>query len=176
MPDLILDSDTELPSQTSPIEVLIDCQDTAWRSFLSDHQDSFTTIVEQTIRHVRPQHKAFDVSIALVNDQIMQDLNNTYRQKDTPTNVLSFPQIEYFSDVLTMPEPIMLGDIVLSWETLTQEAQDQEKDLSHHVLHMLVHGTLHLLGYDHQNDVEAEEMESLEIAILKSFNIENPYG
>jgi probable rRNA maturation factor len=115
-----------------------------------------------------------EVSVNLSDDKGVQELNRDYRGKDKPTNVLSFEQ--YDPDMPSLPgEAIMLGDIVLAYETIEREAKEQEKSFADHFTHLLVHGTLHLLGYDHIDDEEAEEMEALEIKILAGFHIENPY-
>ena len=106
-----------------------------------------------------------ELSIALSNDALIQDLNKQYRGKDKPTNVLSFPQDDDFS----------LGDIVLALETIQKEAEEQDKSFDDHFVHLVVHGTLHLLGHDHEEDDEAEEMEALEVKILNDMGIENPY-
>lgn len=106
-----------------------------------------------------------ELSIVLVDDAFIQNLNKKYRNKDKPTNVLSFPQDDDFS----------LGDIVLALETIERESKEQNKLFEHHLSHLVVHGTLHLLGYDHETDEEAEEMETLEVKILSELAIENPY-
>ena len=105
-----------------------------------------------------------EASVVLGNDDFVQGLNRDYRSKDKPTNVLSFPQ--------DLP---MLGDIVFAYETVQREATEQEKSFDDHLLHLTVHGTLHLLGYDHIDDGEAEEMEALEINILEAMGVKNPY-
>lgn len=105
-----------------------------------------------------------ELSVVLTNDEEIQELNKNFRNKDKPTNVLSFPG-----------EEDILGDIILSRETLEREALEQKKSFENHVTHMIIHGFLHLLGYDHMNDEEAHEMEGLEIEILEKLNIENPY-
>ena len=99
-----------------------------------------------------------------------QQLNSQYRQKDKPTNVLSFP--------FEVPEGIelnLLGDLVVCASVVEQEAKEQNKVLFHHWAHMIVHGCLHLLGYDHINDADADEMEALEVKILAKLAISNPY-
>ena len=105
------------------------------------------------------------ISILLTNDEHIQRLNHDFRQKDKPTNVLSFP-----SD-----EDDFLGDIAISFNTLEKEADEQDKEFIHHFIHMLIHGTLHLQGHDHIDDDDAEKMESLEIKILEDMGIKNPY-
>ncbi|MGH1397703.1 MAG: rRNA maturation RNase YbeY [Alphaproteobacteria bacterium] len=109
-----------------------------------------------------------ELSIVLADDAFVRDLNKRYRDKDKPTNVLSFPQD-------TPPPNNMLGDIVLAFETVEREAAEQDKGFAAHFTHLLVHGVLHLLGYDHISDDEAQEMEALEIEILDGLGVENPY-
>lgn len=118
-----------------------------------------------------------EISLMLTNDDHMQELNQTYRHKNKPTNVLSFPSFQRgeLATVSRVHEPVVLGDIVLSLETVLQESQDQKKLFLHHFTHLLVHGTLHLMGYDHEDEKDAEEMEALEIVILHNFGMTNPY-
>ena len=108
------------------------------------------------------------VTLALTNDAEMRVLNRTWRGKDAPTNVLSFPADEEIS------EPGFLGDVVLAYEIARKEAREQGITLADHVSHLVVHGVLHLLGYDHKND--AERMENLEREILGSLGIADPYA
>lgn len=111
-----------------------------------------------------------EVTIRLVTSEESQMLNLTYRGKDKPTNVLSFP-FEAPAEI----ELNLLGDLVVCADIVEQEAQQQNKQLSHHWAHMIVHGTLHLLGFDHENDDEAHTMESLERQILTKLGIDDPY-
>lgn len=106
-----------------------------------------------------------EVALALSDDAHLQQLNAQFRQIDKPTNVLSFE-----NDT----EPF-LGDIALSFETIKREAQEQEKTLEAHFTHIVLHGILHLLGFDHMNEKEALEMEALEVKLLTALNISNPY-
>ena len=105
-----------------------------------------------------------EASVVLGSDPFVQELNRDYRGKDKPTNVLSFPQ--------DLP---LLGDLVFAYETVKRESDEQQKSFDEHLLHLCVHGTLHLLGYDHIGDAEAEEMEALEIKILATMGVKNPY-
>lgn len=111
------------------------------------------------------------ICIRFADETEIQTLNREYRDKDKPTNVLSFP--------FEVPEGIeddQLGDIIICPSVIEREAKEQSKALNDHFAHMLVHGTLHLLGYDHLEDQEAQDMEAKEIQILAALNIENPYG
>jgi len=112
----------------------------------------------------------FELTIRLVNIDESQQLNKQYRQKDKPTNVLSFP-----FEVPSGIELNLLGDLVICAQVVEQEAKAQNKALFDHWAHMVVHGCLHLLGYDHINDTDANEMETLEIKILAKLSIDNPY-
>jgi probable rRNA maturation factor len=111
-----------------------------------------------------------EITIRIVDAQESQELNHTYRGKDKPTNVLSFPFEAPPGMTLNL-----LGDLVVCQSVVAKEAQEQHKVLAHHWAHMIVHGSLHLLGFDHIDDDEAEEMEALEVDILKQFSIDDPY-
>lgn len=111
-----------------------------------------------------------ELCIRITDAAESQSLNHQYRGKDKPTNVLSFP--------FEVPEGVpvtILGDLVVCAEVVAREASEQNKDLYHHWAHMIVHGCLHLLGYDHINDEEAEIMEQLERDILARLEIADPY-
>lgn len=112
-----------------------------------------------------------ELSIVLTDDAHQRVLNRDWRKIDKSTNVLSFPQIEPFGPVLGL-----VGDITLACETLEREAAEQGKSFSDHFTHLVVHGFLHLLGYDHITEAEALQMEGLETQILKSLGIADPYG
>ena len=114
----------------------------------------------------------YELSVKLSDDAEVQRLNAAYRGKDKPTNVLSFPAPD-----MPVPEAeaTPLGDIALACETVSREAAEQGKSLADHTTHLIVHGTLHLLGYDHETDGEAEEMESEERKILARLGIADPY-
>ncbi len=115
-----------------------------------------------------------ELGLRIVDRNEISQLNTTYRKKDGPTNILSFP----FDLPPGFTEPgnqTILGDIVACSDVIEHEAKQQHKPLKAHWAHMIVHGTLHLLGYDHQDDLEAREMEDLEISLLARLNFPNPY-
>jgi len=120
-----------------------------------------------------------EVSIKLSDDAEIRQLNAAYRGKDRPTNVLSFPMIQ--ADLLpgidnTDDGEVLLGDIILAHETCMREAGERAIALADHATHLIIHGTLHLLGHDHEHDSEAEAMEALEIRALETLGLPDPYG
>ncbi|WP_151704086.1 rRNA maturation RNase YbeY [Nitrincola alkalilacustris] len=129
--------------------------------------DQFNTWVRAALDGQRDRA---EVCIRLVDEVESRELNNTWRGKDSSTNVLSFP--------FESPPGIavdLIGDLVICADVVAREAEEQSKPLLHHWAHMVIHGTLHLIGFDHINDDEAEEMETLECTILSRLNIPDPY-
>lgn len=119
---------------------------------------------------VQPE-EAVELSIVLADDAFVQHLNNAYRGKDTATNVLSFE-----AEAETIPgQPELLGDVILAHETCSREATEGDISFHDHLAHLVVHGVLHLLGYDHIENSDAEEMEAAEIEILARSGVPNPY-
>jgi len=112
-----------------------------------------------------------EVSIVLTDDLTIAKLNCDWRGIDKPTNVLSFPA----SDHKAHEEMRLLGDIVIAYQTLERECADENRPFLHHLAHLTVHGFLHLRGYDHQTDRQAEEMEALESKIMSRLNMPDPY-
>ncbi len=116
--------------------------------------------------------KPVDLTVRVVDLAESQELNYQYRGKNKPTNVLSFP----FEQPPGVEEQFpILGDLVIAQAIVAQEAKEQNKALESHWAHLVIHGSLHLLGYDHINESEAQQMESLEVEILKELSISNPY-
>src|SRR5256884_6020503 len=115
-----------------------------------------------------------ELAIMLTDDAGIRTLNNNWRGIDKPTNVLSFPALQPTAGA-PADAPRMLGDIAIAYGTTRQEADDEEKPFDHHLSHLAVHGFLHLIGYDHEKDDDAEAMESLEREILTQLGIPDPY-
>jgi len=139
---------------------------------------SATEIRAWVARAVGGSGKSFangtELSVRVVNKEEIRSLNRDYRQKDVATNVLSFPG----EAVHGLPDEAdrVLGDVVVCASVVNDEAAEQGKPTEHHWAHMLVHGTLHLLGYDHETDAEAAEMEGIEVRILGDNGINDPYA
>ena len=127
-------------------------------------------IVQWATAAVQPEGDEVEMTVRIVDEAESHELNLTYRGKDRPTNVLSFPF--ECPDEVELP---LLGDLVICRQVVEREAAEQEKALIAHWAHMVVHGSLHLLGYDHIEDDEAEEMESLETQIMQGLGFDDPY-
>lgn len=121
----------------------------------------------------------FSVSLCLCDDAQMRQLNQQHRQIDKPTNVLSFPAYDMAGDMGGQPidgdAPTLLGDIVIAAETVMREADDMQMPVADHLIHLFVHGMLHLFGHDHIDDELAETMETLEVKFLANIGVPNPY-
>ncbi len=116
-----------------------------------------------------------ELAIMLTDDAGIRTLNNNWRAIDKPTNVLSFPALQPAAGA-PADAPRMLGDIAIAYQTTRKEADDEEKPFDHHLSHLAVHGFLHLIGYDHEEDDDAEAMEALEREILAQLGIPDPYA
>jgi probable rRNA maturation factor len=152
------------------MNVLVDIQNATAES-VPDEGD-IRSWITAAVTAVRPDGEApCEISVRLVDDAEMVELNGRYRDKPQPTNVLSFPC--EVPDELELP---LLGDIVICAPVVRREAEQQGKTLSAHWAHMAIHGTLHLLGYDHVEDDDAQQMESLESNILATMGLPCPYN
>ncbi|WP_299173805.1 rRNA maturation RNase YbeY [uncultured Brevundimonas sp.] len=143
------------------IEIEIEAE--AWTGAVPEAEAVVSRAAEAALGSV-----AGDVVVLLTDDAAVRDLNARFRDKDRPTNVLSFPAPENAAP--------HLGDIVLAYGVCAAEAEAQGKTLSDHLSHLVVHGVLHLLGRDHEDDAEAEEMEAEEREILAEIGVADPYA
>lgn len=152
-----------------PLEIAVIRNADGW----SDHFDAIAEkAVLAALAGARPKIKgAAEISVLLTDDAEQRELNAQWRGKDSATNVLSFPQIDPFAPVMGL-----LGDITLARETLEREAAELDKSLEDHFTHLMVHGFLHILGYDHLDEAEALQMEGLETQILAGLGIDDPYA
>jgi probable rRNA maturation factor len=117
-----------------------------------------------------------ELAVMLTDDSGIRTLNSNWRGIDKPTNVLSFPALQPTAPSRPGDAPRMLGDIAIAYETMRQEADDEQKPFDHHLSHLAVHGFLHLIGYDHEIEGEAEAMEAMEQEILAQLGIPDPYA
>jgi probable rRNA maturation factor len=117
-----------------------------------------------------------ELAVMLTDDAGIRTLNSNWRGIDKPTNVLSFPALPPSGPSGPGDAPRMLGDIAIAYQTARQEADDEQKPFDHHLSHLAIHGFLHLIGYDHEQDDDAEDMETLEREILAQLGIPDPYG
>ena len=161
------------------VDVQVSLEDARWKKVVEGSIKSFLqTYIVAALSHtdiVSQIPKNLEVSVVLTNDEDIRELNRDYRGKDKPTNVLSFPQEVDLSTMKHLDACVLLGDIVLSIDTIQHEIMQQQKLMHHHLAHLIVHSTLHLIGYDHETDSDAELMESLEVDILHQHKIPNPY-
>src|ERR1700744_1549734 len=117
-----------------------------------------------------------ELAVMLTDDAGIRTLNNNWRGIDKPTNVLSFPALQPSGPSGPDDAPRMLGDIAIAYQTTRREADDEQKPFDHHLSHLAIHGFLRLIGYDHENDADADDMESLETEILAQLGIPDPYA
>jgi probable rRNA maturation factor len=155
-------------ASSSKLEVDVVCHAEVWHAALSD---ATLKSAARAVFVIAPPtaHGAYEVTVLLTDDAEMRDLNRAWRRKDAPTNVLSFSAGDHTA-------PGRLGDVVLAYETVSNEARNAGIAFADHVSHLVIHGLLHLLGFDHMNDDEAERMESLERTALARLGIADPYS
>lgn len=169
---------TPEPAPVSAVALLsvdVDVRDGDWSSVAANAADFCSHILLAVWARMAPDERLYEVSVVLADDVMLQQLNNQYRGKEAPTNVLSFSSDLANDEIIPDGEPRPLGDIILSWDTLSREASDLKIEMRDHFTHLLVHGMLHLLGFDHENDEDATEMETCEVEILSDMGIANPY-
>ena len=166
------------------------CEEPAWQAMADDSKTDLTTIIakagllalSQTASEVEAPRSAV---IMLSNDANVQNLNHSDRGKNKTTNVLSFPTHENTGGPMggqenelqsRETEACHVGDVILAYETVKSEAKRDKKDLEAHISHLIIHGVLHLLGYDHENEQQASLMETLETELMSKLNYQDPYS
>jgi len=167
----------ELKMSIKPYKIDIQEDFSLWNEEIPNNYEIVTKACETTLYHQKI--KSADISVLLAGNNRIADLNNEFRGKDSPTNILSFPSYivtpDNMHEAFADEDRPMIGDIILAFEIIDEEANNQGKKIEDHITHLVIHGVLHLLGYDHIEENDAKKMEDIEIAILKSLNIENPY-
>ena len=170
-------------NNNSSLNIIFD--DTRWQQKVDDVGQWAEQVFVAVLAYLSRNDLGFDgwngkpvaIGLSLSNNQEVQRLNYEFRGKDKPTNVLSFANIDddFFEEEFLNDDVVELGDIIMALETLEDEAEIKKITVKNHFAHLLVHGLLHLFGYDHAEDDEADEMEAVEIDILKGLEIANPY-
>lgn len=157
-------------SDAPSVEVLVSCK--AWRDACPEAAAIAARAGRAALAEVAGPSR-FIVDITLTDDAEQRHLNHTYRATDKPTNVLAFPQGG--SEPVASQIPVLLGDVVLAFETVKREATEQQKPLPDHLSHLVVHGVLHLLGFEHESAADAAAMEAREVKILAGLGVPDPY-
>jgi probable rRNA maturation factor len=173
------------PSLNPALDISFSLEAGDWEAAVTDVEQLVEAAAHAAFEAAeRPEilgHAPAEMSLVLADDALVQTLNRDYRDKDKPTNVLSFALLDDLDDTddaLARDEgmPILIGDVILAFETVQREAREQGKSIKDHLAHLVIHGVLHLLGYDHQSDPDADRMERLETSILARMGIADPYS
>ena len=157
------------PSRAPLIDIAVPC--VGWRRALPDVEKHARQAAQAALAQGGKRLLAAELSLVLADDAAVAALNERWRGRSGPTNVLAFASEERAMP----PAPLLLGDVVLAYETVAREAREQRKTLSDHLRHLVIHGVLHLLGYDHESARPARRMEMLETRILAALGVANPY-
>jgi probable rRNA maturation factor len=156
------------------LDICIDAP--GWVQRFDDIEALCRLAVDAAMAAAAAERRERAVSVLFTDDATMRRLNASYRGQDRATNVLSFPtEADGGAVEITGCEPRLLGDIAIGLEAVLREAEDEGKPPADHVCHLIVHGTLHLLGYDHTDDAEADVMERLEVQVLAGLGVPDPY-
>lgn len=163
-------------SAVGSVDVTVSIVDERWAALAPHLADRLIPLVEAAIAAGDGPGGPVEVSLVLGDDAMLRRLNQSYRGQDKPTNVLSFALRDGEQPPAFPGAPILLGDVVIAYERVIEEATAADTPPLAHLGHLVVHGILHLLGYDHQSDADASAMERLETEILAGFGIADPYG
>jgi probable rRNA maturation factor len=160
---------------TPTIDISLECP--AWAEALPDVEERCRRVAAAALGVDDELPETVELCIVLADDATVRELNRVWRGKDKPTNVLSFAALDDDDTPLPEDAPLLLGDVVLAYQTCAVEAVEQGKPLADHLSHLVVHGVLHLLGFDHEtDDAEAEPMEAMETAVLTALGVPDPYA
>lgn len=179
--DPIRKDETRLSLQRGALNIDFILQFPEWQNFIDQHKNIMSDIIsvcfqKASISLQNTTHN--NISLTFLDDDEIRHINNEWRGKDRATNVLSFPAFDTEElenkDYLHAPMN-EFGDVIIAWSYCKKEAETANIPFSEHIFHMVIHGILHILGYDHIEPQDAETMEALEIEILKQFGYENPY-
>jgi len=156
------------------LRLALEIEDPRWTQALPNAAELLEKAIGLALADVGGNSRTIEVGVRLVDDGTIQGLNRDWRGRDKPTNVLSFP--------LGDPGPVddpdfpwLIGDIVMSFDTVTAESIRDGKSLEHHVAHLAIHAALHLIGHDHEDEAEADAMEAVEVKLLAGLGIADPY-
>ena len=168
------------PAAKFSMELTTSVESRKWGHFRLKLHEIARLAVRETLRETEFMYCdcELELSVVIVDDEQMKGFNKKYRNKNTPTNVLSFALVEDTAQVMKLvkkSKSFNLGDIVLSADTIAREAREQRKLFDEHMSHMIVHGVLHLVGFDHENAKDIKAMEAKEIEILSTLGIGDPY-
>jgi len=170
---------------SSPASIEVAMPDAAWNACMTDAEAIVTRVAEACLRRALPAAatgRSLEVSIVLTDDSQVRALNGRHRGQDKATNVLSFPAVDWQdasgrgTQLPNGAAPLLLGDVIVARETLLAEAALQGKTPGDHLSHLVAHGVLHLMGYDHEDDASATVMEALEVSILEALGVADPYA
>jgi probable rRNA maturation factor len=158
----------------APLRLALEIEDPRWVAALPNVAELLEKAIALALADVDDAGRTIEVGVRLVDDGTIQGLNRDWRGRDKPTNVLSFPLGD--PGPVSDPDfPWLIGDIVMSFDTVTAESIRDAKPLEHHVVHLAIHATLHLIGHDHEDEAEADVMEAAEVKLLAGLGIPDPY-
>lgn len=160
-----------------PVNLIFSSALPQWDPIIVLYQQEMIDLTQEIISKEIVNPGPAELSLAFIDDEEMAELNHKFRGKNKPTNVLSFTSdpLSQYKNQKEFVRPHLLGDIIFSYGVICQEAEQQGKSLHHHLMHLFVHGLLHLLDYDHQTEEDAIKMEALEVLYLEKRSIPNPY-
>lgn len=161
--------------QSEPkLDIVLEAEDPRWLQALPNVSLLLKKALTLALTGLPAGNHAIEVGVRLVDDGTIQGLNRDWRGRDKPTNVLSFPLGDP-GPVTDEDFPWLIGDIVMSYDTVVAESIRDLKPLEHHVVHLAIHAALHLIGHDHEDEAEAEAMEAAEVSLLDNLGIPDPY-